>query len=149
MPPLTFGGQEMFASAPTRLFQLLTDVDSMARVIPDLASSEKLSDRAIRCVVRPGFSFLRGTLNLDLNLSDVQPDSRARMTVDASGIGVNMTVVSELEVQPQDQGSVLHWSATIPQMRGLVATLSPALIRAAADQVIRHTWSLVREELGE
>lgn len=149
MPALNFGGQESFAASPQRLFALLTDMDSMARLIPDLASAEKVSDHAMRCVVRPGFSFLRGTLRLDLQLSQVLPDSRACMTVGANGIGVSMTVVSQLEIEPEGASSRLTWNATVDQMRGLVATVSPALIRAAADQVIRHTWSLVRQELGD
>lgn len=149
MPTLTFGGQETFAASPQRLFAILTDMDSMARLIPDLASAEKGPENTIRCVVRPGFSFLRGTLKLNLNLSEVQPDSRACMSVEASGIGVNMTIISQLEIALDGSGSQLDWNARVEQMRGLVATVSPALIRAAADQVIRHTWSLVRKELGE
>ena len=33
--------------------------------------------------------------------------------------------------------------------KGLAAALSPGLIKAAADQVIRHAWQQVRTQLGE
>jgi hypothetical protein len=43
----------------------------------------------------------------------------------------------------------LIWSAQVDKLSGLVTSVSPALIRGAADQVIRHAWSQVRRELGE
>lgn len=146
---LEFGGHEAFAASAERLFGLLTDMDAMARHIPDLASSEKVSDTELRCVVRPGFSFLRGTMKLCIQLQEVEPPVRALMAVDASGIGVSMKVASVLDIQPDGSGSRVAWNARVEEMRGLVATVSPALVRAAADQVIRHTWSQIRRELGE
>ena len=37
----------------------------------------------------------------------------------------------------------------IEERKGLISAVSESLIRAAADQVIRHAWSKVREQLGE
>jgi carbon monoxide dehydrogenase subunit G len=71
------------------------------------------------------------------------------MQVAAQGIGVSMRVVSQLQVTPADDGSRLVWSAQVDQLKGLVAALSPSLIKAAADQVIRHAWTQVRQQLGE
>ena len=34
-------------------------------------------------------------------------------------------------------------------LKGLISTISPALIRAAADQIIRTAWKDLRKELGE
>jgi hypothetical protein len=44
-------------------------------------------------------------------------------------------------------GSQLIWAARITDQKGLVASLSPALVRAAADQVIRHAWERVGEKM--
>lgn len=144
-----FGGQEQFRAAPEVLFGLLTDLDAMASTIPDLVSSEQLDERTLKCVVRPGFSFLRGTMKLTIGLGNVQPPQRATMNIDAQGIGVGMKVVSQLAIAPEAGGSRLDWSATIAERKGLIAAVSPGLIKAAADQVIRHAWNQVRAKLGE
>jgi carbon monoxide dehydrogenase subunit G len=144
-----FGGHEQFAASPEKLFSLLTDLDSLAATIPDLVSAEKFDERTMRCVVRPGFSFLRGTMKLEIVMNEVTAPESATMNVSAQGIGVAMKVVSHLKISAAASGSVLDWSAQIVERKGLIAAVSPGLIKAAADQVIRHSWTAVRRQLGE
>ena len=147
--PIEFGGEEAFRASPEKLYGLLTDLDAMSATIPDLVSAEKVDGRMMKCVVRPGFSFLRGTMRLTIMLGETDPPSAAVMTVAAQGIGVSMSVLSRLEISPEDDGSRLTWSARVEELKGLVAAVSPGLITAAADQVIRHAWNKVRTQLGE
>jgi carbon monoxide dehydrogenase subunit G len=147
--PIEFGGEETFRAAPEALYALLTNLDAMAVTIPDLVSAERVDERTLKCVVRPGFSFLRGTMKLAIALGDTTPLERATMNVTAQGIGVGMNVISRLAIAPEGTGSKLTWSAEVAELKGLIAAVSPGLISAAADQVIRHAWSQVREQLGE
>ena len=144
-----FGGEERFAATPEKLYGLLTNLDAMSATIPDLVSSERVDERTLKCVVRPGFSFLRGTMKLTLTLGDTLPPSSAAMTVSAQSIGVAMDVASQLSISPEGAGSRLLWTARIEKLKGLISAVSPGLIKAAADQVIRHAWSQVRKQLGE
>jgi len=144
-----FGGEESFASPPEQVYALLTDLDAMASTIPDLVSSERVDDRTLKCVIKPGFSFLRGTMRTTIALGECTPNDRAAMNVEAAGIGVGMVIGSQLDIQPEGTGSRLIWRAKIEQRKGLLAAVSPSLIRGAADQVIRHTWNAVRLKLGE
>jgi carbon monoxide dehydrogenase subunit G len=147
--PTEFGGEERFAAAPERVYALLTDLDAMAATIPDLVSAEKVDERTLKCVVRPGFSFLRGTMRLTITLGDCTPGNEAAMNIDAQGIGLSMGVASQLRVSGEPDGSRLDWTARIVQQKGLIAAVSTSLIKAAADQVIRHAWTQVRKQLGE
>lgn len=146
---LEMGGEEDFTASPETLYSALTDVDAIAAGIPDLVSSEKVDERTLRCVVRPGVSFLRGTMKLTIAVDPTEPPRKAEMQIDAKGIGVTMQVCSSLEVTPSDGGSTLKWTGRVEKMTGLVATISPALVKAAADQVIRKGWSEIRKQLGE
>lgn len=144
-----FGGEERFAATPEKLYGLLTNLDAMSATIPDLVSAERVDARTLKCVVRPGFSFLRGTMKLTLTLGETSPPSSAAMTVSAQSIGVAMDVASQLSISPDGSGSRLLWTARIEKLKGLISAVSPGLIKAAADQVIRHAWSQVRKQLGE
>ncbi|MGD9720998.1 MAG: SRPBCC domain-containing protein [Pirellulales bacterium] len=146
---IEFGGEEQFAAPPEKLYGLLTDLDGLAATIPDLVSSERVDANTLKCVVRPGFSFLRGTMKLAITLGETSPPERATMQVSAQGIGVAMDVASQLHIRPDGDGARLEWSAQVTQLKGLIAAVSPALIKAAADQVIRHAWTQVRKQLGE
>ena len=146
---IEFGGEERFASPPEKVYRLLTDLDVMAATIPDVVSSEKVDDNTLKCVVRPGFSFLRGKLKLAISLAETHPPQSAVMNVSGQGIGVSMDVVSRLNLAAEGDGTLLTWSASVEQLKGLIAAVSPSLIKAAADQVIRHAWKQVRTQLGE
>ncbi|HEX5444636.1 MAG TPA: SRPBCC domain-containing protein [Pirellulales bacterium] len=148
-PTAQFGGEEKFAAPPERLFAMLTDLDALAASIPDLVSADRPDANTLHCVVKPGFSFLRGTLRLAIAVEDVQPPRSAAMTIAAHGIGVSMQVRSSIEVEPADTGSRLRWTASLERMTGLLSSVSPGLVKAAADQTIRHAWRQVRQRLGE
>ena len=147
--PLTFGGNESFSAPPEQVFAALTNLERLPRIIPDLVSSEKVDDRTLNCVVRPGFSFLRGTLRMTITIVELKPPESASMKVLAAGIGAQIEVVSSLDVAATDSGSALAWSASVTELKGLVATISRPLISAAADQVIRKAWQRLHAELAK
>jgi carbon monoxide dehydrogenase subunit G len=144
-----FGGQEIFAAPPERLFGVLTDLDTLAATIPDLVSSERPDAQTLKCVVKPRFSFLRATLRLTISLTDLVPPRSATMRIAGQGIGVSMEISSALSIESEGSGSRLHWTARIERAGGLMATVPSGLIKGAADQVIRQGWQQVRERLGE
>lgn len=134
---------------PARLFDALTDLDSLAASIPNLVSAEASDGRTLKCVVKPEFSFLRGTLKLAISLARVEPPVAATMNVSAQGIGAAMQIASELAVAPDGAGSRLDWRARIERASGLLSAVPGGLIKAAAEQTIRHGWQRIREKLGE
>ena len=97
---LTFGGQESFRAAPEQVFTLLTDLEQMQRTIPDLTSAERIDEYTLKCVVRPGFSFLRGTMNLTISLAELVRAERATMQIAARGIGAQLEIVSNRGLRP-------------------------------------------------
>ena len=46
--PIEFGGDERFAASPEKLYALLTDLDAMSAIIPDLVSSEKVDPATMK-----------------------------------------------------------------------------------------------------
>jgi carbon monoxide dehydrogenase subunit G len=146
--PTQFNGEEQFTVEPARLYAVMTDLDVIAAMIPDLVSHQRANAQTLECVVRPGFSFLRGTMKLSIMLGDLTPPEKATMHVAAQGIGIAMKVDSRLDISPTPTGSQLNWQAEICELKGLIATVSPALVRAAADQVVRQAWQLVHQRVG-
>jgi carbon monoxide dehydrogenase subunit G len=141
---LTFGGEESFSVPVQRLFAFVSDLESLARVLPNVESTERVDDRTLRCVVRPGVSFLRGKLTTLITLADLQPTELATLTLDSKTIGAQLAVEAALHFAPRDTGSKLTWHAKITRRTGLVAAVSSTLIRAAAEQSIRQGWQNLR-----
>jgi len=146
---LELSGVEQFTSAPEEVFRVVTDVERMPALIADLQSYEKVDDRQLKCVVRPGFSFIRGKLNLVIQLEEINPPESALMRIAAKGIGMEIDVESRFRISGNDSGTQVAWSAQITRLKGLVAAVSPALISAAAGVVLQTSWAALREQLGE
>jgi carbon monoxide dehydrogenase subunit G len=145
---LTFGGEEHFAASPDRVFALLTDLGVLARLMPDLVSAKRIDERTLDCVVRPGVSFLRGTLRLSISLAELKPPESAAMHLTARGIGTKIGVESQLNLHADPAGTKLVWSSKVVELSGLVATISRWLIAAAAQQQISEMWRRIQAELG-
>ncbi|HEX3998025.1 MAG TPA: SRPBCC domain-containing protein [Pirellulales bacterium] len=149
MSSLTFGGEEKFDAAPERVFELLTDLDQLSAAIPDLVSADKIDARTLQCVVRPGFSFLRGTLRVTIVLGEIDRPASAAMHVAARGIGTQIGVESHIRIAADSTGSKLSWTAEVVELKGLAATVGRSLISAAAQQVIQTAWQQVRDRLNQ
>lgn len=147
--PLEFSGEEIFRAPPAEVYAAMTDPNLIAQCIPDLVSANVVDGHSLECVVRPGFSFLRGTLKVKIEIAEQEPPHRAVSRVESSGIGQTLRLVSRMEITPEHEGSRLQWRAEVTERKGLVAAISPALIKGAADQVIRQAWGRIRSQLGE
>ncbi len=139
-----FSGAERFKAAAPRVYDTLADLDGLKDSIPDLVSAQRVDERTLSCVVRPGFSFLRGTLKMTIALDKTEPGRAAAMSVNADGIGVGMKMESRFTVEPDGGGSLVKWEAQVTEMRGLIKAVGSTLIRAAADRVVRDGFARLR-----
>jgi carbon monoxide dehydrogenase subunit G len=147
-PKLQLAGTESFPAAREAVFDLLTDLDQLAGNIPDLESAQRVDERTLACVVRPGFSFMRGKVNLTIRLvKQVRPES-AEMETEMKGIGQAMQAESSIALRPTEGGCQLDWEVRVVQLKGLIATVSPGLVKAAAQRIIEQSYARVREKLS-
>ncbi|MEX0586431.1 MAG: SRPBCC domain-containing protein [Pirellulales bacterium] len=141
-------GDESFGVSAEQLFAKLVDLDFLASVLPDVESCQKVDSATLSCVVRPGFSFLRGRLTVTIAVAEQNPPVSARLDVTSKGIGTTIRVDARLEIDPCPAGSHLRWRMQVVELKGLVAAVSRSLIAGAAEEVIRKTMQRVRETLA-
>jgi carbon monoxide dehydrogenase subunit G len=139
-----FSGVESLPASADRVYTFLTDPDQMKSVIPDLVSAEKTAPNILKGVVRPGFSFLRGTLKFTMTIDPKEPGKTANVTIFSEAIGAKLTVESSMRVEPDGAGSKVHWTAQVTQLSGLIAAAPGGLIKAAADKTVRDGWEKIR-----
>lgn len=139
-------GEEVFNAPPEKLFAALTDLDDLAKNIPDAQSVSRVDDSTLNCVVKPGFSFIRGTLKATIRLAESVASERVLLAVQASGIGMGMKIESRLTIEPVDGGakSRLRYEAQVMERTGLVSAVPAGLIHGAAEKTIRDGWEKLR-----
>jgi carbon monoxide dehydrogenase subunit G len=145
---LELTGEESFAAPPDQLFGKLVDLEFLAGVLPDVESCQMLDATTLSCVVRPGFSFLRGKLTVTIAVVEQNPPTSARLDVVSKGIGTTSRVDAALQIEPAAAGSLLRWQMQVVERKGLVAAVSKSLIAGAAEEVVRKTMQRVRDKLA-
>jgi carbon monoxide dehydrogenase subunit G len=70
------------------------------------------------------------------------------MRIHSKGIGAEVVVESGFELEAVESGARVAWRARVVQLKGLVATVSPALVKAAAESVLGKVWAQVHARLG-
>jgi carbon monoxide dehydrogenase subunit G len=145
---LRFEGDRDFALSPDELFTRLTDARFLVQCIPDVESvTAQQADRAT-LVLRPGFSFVRGTLELSLQVVDAVAGQSARVLLHSKGIGSTSDVEANLSLASAEGGTRVHWVAEIKSLGGLLRAVPAGLVRGAAQKVIDGAWARVEEKLS-
>jgi carbon monoxide dehydrogenase subunit G len=140
-------GEEPFDQPPERVWQSLTDPRFLCECFPGVASVRHADDRSATFEVRPGFSFLRGTLRVSCEFVEKQPPTHARATIRVQGIGSSAELQTQLELAASETGTQVTWSATALELGGLLKAVSQGLLQAAAQKVANDTWARIREKL--
>ena len=144
---LQLSGEEHFSQTPTEIWPRLTDSEFLAKCLPDLASAESDGSGRLVCRVRPGLSFIKGTLKVTLDIFDQQPPDSVRMRIHSKGIGASALVEMAFKMSEIEAGTQLSWSAEVKDLSGLLKPISHSLIAAAARKVIEDGWAAFRNQL--
>ena len=143
-----FEGEKDFPQSPTELWTKLSDARFLVQCIPDVESvTEAESDHA-RLVLRPGFSFVRGTLEATLRVVDAVAPTAARYLIANKGIGSSAEVEAIIALAPQGTGTRVHWTAEVKTLGGLLKMVPSGLVRGAAQKVVNDAWSAVETKLN-
>jgi carbon monoxide dehydrogenase subunit G len=143
-----FEGDRDFRQAPEELFARLTDARFLAQCIPDVESvTEQEADRAA-LVLRPGFSFVRGTLEVTLRVVEAVAPTSARLLLTSKGIGTSSEVEATLALAPHGTGTRVHWTAEVKSLGGLLKMVPSGLVRGAAEKVVGDAWNAVEAKLA-
>jgi carbon monoxide dehydrogenase subunit G len=147
IPP--FAGEQHLPFPPERVFAALRELEAVARRMPDVASVERVDGHTLKLVVKPGFSFLRGTLRVTMSVEETAPGRSLVQTARSEGIGMSMTIRSEISLSSAEGGTAAAWRAEVTERKGLVAAVGASLIQAAANKVLADGWSAVSRTLEE
>jgi carbon monoxide dehydrogenase subunit G len=143
-----FEGEKDFPQPPDELWAKLGDARFLVQCIPDVESVVEVESDRARMALRPGFSFVRGTLEATLRVVDAVPPEKARYLISNKGIGSSADVEATITLAPQSGGTRVRWTAEVKALGGLLKMVPSGLIRGAAQKVVNDTWSAVEAKLN-
>jgi carbon monoxide dehydrogenase subunit G len=144
---LRFEGNREFALPLAVVFEKLGDARFLTTCIPGVETvSHSDADRA-SCLLRPGLSFARGTLDLVLTIAERVAPTNIRIRLQSKGIGSSSDVETKLALCPTETGTRLNWVAEVKSLGGLLKAVPQGLITASAQKVIGDALNAVEEKM--
>ena len=144
-----FEGDQDFEREPAFLWAKLRDATFLVNCIPH-ASIERTSDKdRARCTVRPAISFVRGSLDLSLSITEAVEPTSVKVFAVSKGIGSGSDIEGVMTFIPEGSGVRVRWSAEVKNMTGLFKMAPPSLIRTAAQKIIQDLWNNIRRSISQ
>jgi len=133
---LTGKGQARVKAAPDRIWDLLTDADQLAAIIPGAHGVRKLSDTRFRADVTLGVGPVKGRYTVDVALSDLDPPHGALLSGSASGALGTGEGAGRVRLEADGSGGTLISYDYEARVGGKVAAVGGRLLDGAAKIVI-------------
>lgn len=143
---IDLSGAEHFTQPASEVWRRLSDISFLAGAIPGLSSLSSTSEDHVTCKVKPGLSFLAGSLTTTIDVRE-RDEPRMVLGIRSKGIGSMAAVTTTFVVGDVDGGSAVDWTATVDELGGLLKPVGAALIEAAAGKVIASAWEGFRAQL--
>lgn len=148
MAVLQFDGDRQFPQAPLEVWSRLSDARFLVRCLPDVQGlTENEPARAV-LKIRPGFSFVRGTLDVTLIVVEAVEAVSVRYQIHSKAIGSSSTLAAQVTLAANGTGTQLRWQAEVVELGGLLKAVPHGLLKAAAQKVIAEAWTRVDAQLA-
>jgi len=145
---MIFEGERDFPVQVSAVWPRMRDARWLVQCIPDSSPGEQLEQDRATCAVRPGFAFVRGSLDVLLEVAEALEGRSLRILVTSKGIGSSAEVETVLTFASHDNGTRVHWKAEVKRLGGLLKAVPAGLIRGAAQKVIEDVWTSVTERIN-
>ena len=144
----SFEGERAFTLPPDKLWPKLRDMAFLAACVPDATPLGGATRDRAAARVKPGFTFVRGSLDLTAEVIDAKEPATLRYRLTSKGIGSSSVVETALTLTAHEQGTKIHYRAEVTSLGGLLKMVPEGLIRGAAQKVIEDVWSGVAAKIA-
>ena len=142
-------GTEHFACDIDRVHAALADLEQVAAALPGLTRVEHNDGDTLTCRVRPGLSFLSGSLRTTITRREEAGQGALRYGIDSRGIGAGAVANAHIRCLPDGDGrGRVEWQVQVEELSGLLKPVGASLIEAATGKVAAATWEGLHTRLG-
>jgi uncharacterized protein len=145
---MRFSGTERIPAPKERVWDFLTDPQSVAQCVPDVESLEVVDPSRFKAQVKAGIGPVRGKFGFDVAWKELTQPSRARMSAQGKSGGSAVTVDSTMDLADASEGETdLAWSADVVA-HGLIASVGARLLDGFAKKQTEQFFGCIRQKLS-
>jgi uncharacterized protein len=138
---LKFAGAPEITATLEAVWARLMDPDFVAASAPGVESVEAVDPTHFKVISGLGVGAIRVRFQLDVELSDLVPYERLRMTARGHAAGSAVDVASSVRLEPTGNGHTrLNWAAT-STISGPLASVGGELVEWTARRLTEEFWT--------
>jgi uncharacterized protein len=138
---LEFVGAPEITATRDVVWARLMDPDFVAASAPGVESVDAVDSTHFKVISGLGVGAIRVKFQLDVELSDLVPNERLRMTARGHAAGSTVDVVSSVRLEPTGNGHTrLNWAAT-STISGPLASIGGGLVEWTTRRLTEEFWT--------
>jgi len=142
-----FGGEFRTGKKPTEVYDLLTDPNQFAPLLPDFESVTIHDDKRATVKVKVGVAHIRGSANVQLELAETEEPRRAVYKGKGSVVGGSVTMTAGFELAADGDGTRVQWNGEA-QLVGQLVAMAGGLIEPLAKKNVQRLIDSLQKALA-
>ncbi len=140
-------GTHTFAAPRERVWQLLLDPDAIRNALPGVKEFRQVGEDEFEATMGIGVGAIKGTYSGKVKLSDQEPITRYRLTVEGSGRPGFLKGDGVIQLEEKEGSTLVTYNGQA-QVGGMIASVGQRLVMASAQLVIGQFFKAMERQLG-
>jgi uncharacterized protein len=124
---IKFSGQFEVKKNPDEVYDFLTDPNKFAPLLPEFQGVTVHDPQHFNVKVNVGVSYIKGTADVKMELTEAQRPSRAQYKGQGSVAGGNVSMIAGFDLQPAPVGTTVAWQGEA-QVFGRLTSVAGGLL---------------------
>jgi carbon monoxide dehydrogenase subunit G len=133
---IKFSGEFEVKRKPEEVYAFLTDPNRFAPLLPDFQSVSVQDPTHFSVKVKVGISYIKGTADVKLELTEADHPRRAQYKGQGSVAGGNVTMVAGFDLSPIADGTKVNWQGEA-QLFGRLTSVAGGLLEPLGKKSIQ------------
>ncbi|MFQ5818197.1 MAG: carbon monoxide dehydrogenase subunit G [Terriglobia bacterium] len=142
---MMLAGEQKIPAPPSRVWFLLTDETSLARLLPGCEKLERKEADSYHLTMKLGLGAMSGSYAGSVRLREQRPEERLRLTVESRGPWGFVHGDGTLELSEQNGATLVRYAGEL-QIGGTIASVGQRLLDSAARRVISQFFQNLSQQ---
>jgi len=143
---IKFAGEFEAKKKPEEIYDFLTDPNKFASLLPDFQGLTVQDATHFTVRVNVGISYIKGTADVKMELTEAQRPQRAQYKGQGSMAGGNVTIVAGFDLAPIASGTKVAWQGEA-QVFGRLTSVAGGLLEPLGKKQIQKLIDGLRAAL--
>ena len=139
--------KHLINAAPAKVWAMLMDTDTIAKIVPGITSLEKLGENSFKSILAVKLGPVSGSFTGNLQMEDVQQEKGFTLKVQqnskignaSAAIKINLSPAAENQTEVAFDGDV--------KLSGMLASMGQRLIGSVADTLSKQFFKNMEKEV--